>query len=567
MVVLIAPDACKSYQTAGGVYTSDEFGIIRGVVATSDDYADLIAIGCAPLEDSDARSQLASISALTSGVSKSIPAVGLRRTGPPVDLILPSPYSSIDGQMVHPSVVYISGGWNGYSRWMAVTPYPGANDDYENPCILASNDGETWVVPSGVTNPIVPPPADVASGAFNSDTHLLLSPDGSKLYILFRYVSSTEPRERLLLMESTNGRDWTSPVTIYSANLETRRMVSPSMWWDGSQYVIVAHDIAQANSPLVRMVNGGSDPYTGWPAAPTNATLTHPSAGSWWHSFFNRLPDGRILGLVQDGNSGGGNLYLADSNDGGLTFTVEPFDLFGGFYRSCFVVIPSPQGPAAEIYLGRISPSFVIRRASGAFDRQAAKTRLRGERGGIVAGVSSGLSSGVFADLFQRADAAALGTSLSGGSYTVDAGSFGISSNRAYITTTGNNRALTDLGTGGQNLTLFARFAVVGSQGWFIFRATDILNYWRLGFDTTPALRLQKIVAGSVADNHIIGAGKTALSVFEIRAQGGRIVVLSDGEVIWAADDTPAANQTKIGLQASGAVATYFAELVAVKAG
>ena len=62
------------------------------------------------------------------------------------------------GQVVHPGIVYFPGGWNGYQYWLVVTPYPGGNAAFENPSILVSQDGVTWIQPPGITNPIAGPP-------------------------------------------------------------------------------------------------------------------------------------------------------------------------------------------------------------------------------------------------------------------------------------------------------------------------------------------------------------------------------------------------------------------------
>ncbi len=60
------------------------------------------------------------------------------------------------GQAVHPSVVYFERKWHGYKYWMTMTPYPFINDKYENPSIVVSNDGQNWVVPKGLINPVIP---------------------------------------------------------------------------------------------------------------------------------------------------------------------------------------------------------------------------------------------------------------------------------------------------------------------------------------------------------------------------------------------------------------------------
>ena len=83
------------------------------------------------------------------------------------------------GQMTHPKVLYMPdygtsyiNGWNGYKYWMTMSPYPQSNDDYENPSIVASNDGINWVVPAGMVNPIQVHP-NVAGGDHFNDPHLV----------------------------------------------------------------------------------------------------------------------------------------------------------------------------------------------------------------------------------------------------------------------------------------------------------------------------------------------------------------------------------------------------------
>ena len=101
---------------------------------------------------------------------------------------IPSPYDGIidaDGndqgdQNTHPAVLdmeqELGAGqvWNGYRYWMAITPYPGSVAATENPCIFASSDGTTWVVPSGVTNPVVPYPG--GENGLNADPDICMEP-------------------------------------------------------------------------------------------------------------------------------------------------------------------------------------------------------------------------------------------------------------------------------------------------------------------------------------------------------------------------------------------------------
>ena len=77
-------------------------------------------------------------------------------------------------QLTHPKVLYFANGWHGYHYWMSMTPYPYTMDRYENPSIVVSNDGEKWVVPIGLKNPISGLPVDVKIGGHYSDPHLVM---------------------------------------------------------------------------------------------------------------------------------------------------------------------------------------------------------------------------------------------------------------------------------------------------------------------------------------------------------------------------------------------------------
>lgn len=113
---------------------------------------------------------------------------------------LTTPTYDGSGQACHPSVVYIPGGFGGYKYWMGFTPYPNTNEAYENPCLLASNDGDTWVVPDGITNPLAATPPTY----HNSDTELVYDSDNSILY-LYYVEKTTGPVTKLWRFPITQG--------------------------------------------------------------------------------------------------------------------------------------------------------------------------------------------------------------------------------------------------------------------------------------------------------------------------------------------------------------------------
>lgn len=95
----------------------------------------------------------------------------------------PQTIPTYDGtnQPTHPSVVKFDQPWNGYTYWMAMTPYPYNDGSYENPSIVVSNDGENWIVPSGLTNPLVGTP----NPGHNCDADLVYVPEFNELRIYY----------------------------------------------------------------------------------------------------------------------------------------------------------------------------------------------------------------------------------------------------------------------------------------------------------------------------------------------------------------------------------------------
>lgn len=243
-------------------------------------------------------------------------AIGLLSAPPGSRLTVPTHVSPAGGQLTHPSVVYFPEPWNGYRYWMAMTPYPGGSDKDEDPNIVASADGLTWVVPQGLTNPLDNAPG---SPQYNSDTELVFAQD--KLWCFWRYLDTGAgaTSERIYVRTSSDGVTWTEKQLVYQANMTSRRLVSPTLVFEGGRWTMWAVDIVASPFKLVRLQSAGASPLLGQWGSPTTCTLPLLSGRDPWHIEIRRFGDS-WFGLINDcasGTSGtAGDLYVIRSVDG-----------------------------------------------------------------------------------------------------------------------------------------------------------------------------------------------------------------------------------------------------------
>lgn len=263
-------------------------------------------------------------------------------------LSVPTHVTPAGGQTTHPSVVFVPEGWNGYRYWMAHTPYPAGNDDHEDPNIVASQDGVTWVVPAGLTNPI-----DNQTGqpAYNSDVDLRLVPDG-RMFLFWRTYdpNATGVEEQLYYSTSTDGVAWAPKVRFYESSQTVRRLLSPTLVPEGDHWVMWAVDAVPSPNRVVRLVSTSLDPAAGWTAPATVPVGTMLPGKEPWHLYVTRHA-GRYVGLLNDcatGTSGGsGDLLFLSSTDG------------LSFQNSGRAVIPRAQaGEHDQLYRATLVPAF-----------------------------------------------------------------------------------------------------------------------------------------------------------------------------------------------------------------
>lgn len=153
-----------------------------------------------------------------------------------------------DDQVTHPDVVVLDEAWNGYRYWAVYTPNVMVTSEYENPSIVASNDGEHWVEPTGISNPIEPQP--VSTRYHNCDADMIYNPEMNAMMAYWNWADDqaggvgAEVRLRI----SYDGVHWGVPVTY---NSETRVWAKPEsnaerQVRDGdADYIVAVHSSAR----------------------------------------------------------------------------------------------------------------------------------------------------------------------------------------------------------------------------------------------------------------------------------------------------------------------------------
>lgn len=161
---------------------------------------------------------------------------------------VPTANATYKNSCLHPSIIEISGGFNGHNFWMAQTPYPDNDDTYENPFIYYGNaeiDGSpplTWV--EAATNPIVGIPAS----GYRSDTNIFY--DGTKLWCIWRDVGTPDvpggSDAAIFAASSTDGSTWNiagKETLMLNSSGAVDRTLSPKVIKVGSKIYLLSFQI------------------------------------------------------------------------------------------------------------------------------------------------------------------------------------------------------------------------------------------------------------------------------------------------------------------------------------
>jgi len=211
------------------------------------------------------------------------------------------------GQAMHPDVLLLKNPIGGYRYWMAFTPYPNGSSIYENPSIVASNDGKNWQVPKGLINPLERAP----SQGHYSDPDIFLDERG-RLWLFFRWSYKLE--ERIYAKYSIDGIRWSEKIPILEENSES--LISPAVVRD-KLYKMWYVDIRP--EPNVIKLRTAPSPLGPW-SEPLKCRVNGvPDDKNIWHLDVVKVKEGYDAFIVLINRGKGlreGELYFATSKDG-----------------------------------------------------------------------------------------------------------------------------------------------------------------------------------------------------------------------------------------------------------
>lgn len=442
----------------------------------------------------------------------------------------------------HPSVVYYPAGFGGYRYWMAFTPYPtGAR---ENPSVVASQDGVTWVVPAGLTNPVVPLAETNADGYdYNSDTHLTKLPNGS-LAMWCRGGKTSNTSNALFRRTSTDGVTWGNKTKVLEdLTLETS-MLSPAFEYglDGTTMYMW---VVWRSSTVIASSTGRIDRYTSTDNGLTWGSKTSCTYPAWlnpWHLDV-KVAGGQyhLLCAALNNNGASDTLQYLTSVDG-LAWTgdsapsVVPDGLAWdqAFYRSAFLPVPG-DALAWDIYatgtpagVAHDSPWRIgLLKGVTLPTRRAINNQLSIAQDRNLAALGS--TPFVVGDGFNRADSATVvGTCITGQVWTLASGTPGIAGGKFY-SPGALSRIVVESGLADCEVSADFTAIAASADGYIMLRYVDGSNWWRIGVYNglpTGSVTFQKFVAGALTT--------TLTDTTRVLRPGDRLRVVAAGSTITA---------------------------------
>lgn len=215
------------------------------------------------------------------------------------------------GQAVHPDVTMQSVAGLDATARLAITPYPFGNANWENPSLFEGDGDDAWLVPGGLTNPVVRP-----TRGHLSDPDIVWVEEKHELWLYYRHVDGDNA---ILLTQSGDGVEWSAPRVVVRAPSHqavsptvVRRSASEWLMWTVNSGPVGCGS-SSTSVELRRSADGVS-----WSAP---ATVSLSQAGVFpWHLEVQWVPALREYWAMFNGKVAGScttdALFLATSADG-----------------------------------------------------------------------------------------------------------------------------------------------------------------------------------------------------------------------------------------------------------
>ncbi len=235
---------------------------------------------------------------------------------------LTTPTYEGSGQVVEPNVLFFPHAWSGHHYWMIMTPYPGGNAAYENPSILVSEDGLSWSVPEGLTNPL-----DLPAEGVLADPTIVHDSATNELwaYYLHEITGDGGHWEEARRMTSADGIHWSLPTQVLEGELFPAESPSVLKVRGGFGMWSVEFGDQGCSTPASRVTERLSVDGLHW-AQPDDVGIGIPGYVVW-HLNMTWVPGTtRLLGAIAaypvGSSSNHTELFLAYTTDSGSWVTV-----------------------------------------------------------------------------------------------------------------------------------------------------------------------------------------------------------------------------------------------------
>lgn len=210
------------------------------------------------------------------------------------------------GQVVHPDVLVFLNKFRGKTYVLCVDPFPGGDNQKENPSIIVSERKASGFVETleeeRIPNPISGTPEP---GWFNSDSDIIYWKD--KFWLYWRAGHLSDYYRELILRMSEDLVNWNSKRIVYSYNSKgAHRYCSPAFIPERKFLSVLMCDATDRSLHLFETKDGENLTYK------QRCNFTLPSGRSLWHIDVVKLSNGEYWALACERR---GSLWFAKSRD------------------------------------------------------------------------------------------------------------------------------------------------------------------------------------------------------------------------------------------------------------